>query len=124
MKPSKFGPRIEDAVRLAPLAPVRRPDAEIEGRIINIDRFGNCVTNFTPSDIPDTTQVRLRVKGRDVEAFRQFYADEGGLENEIFAIWGSAGFLELSVNAGSAAEHLGAKRGDAVIASALSADSV
>jgi hypothetical protein len=78
----------------------------------------------------------LRVNGSVVEAFRRFYGDEGGTEAdkdgsvekprsepEVFAIWGSAGFLELSVNGGSAAEHLGAKRGDPVIASALSVDS-
>ena len=123
VKPSKFGPRIEDAVRLAPLAPAKPDDKQTEGRIINVDRFGNCVTNFTRADLPDSEGQRLLVNGREIMSFRQFYADEGGSENEIFAIWGSAGFLELSVNAGSAAEHLGAKRGDAVIASALSADS-
>jgi S-adenosylmethionine hydrolase len=121
VKASKFGPRIEDAVRLAPLAPVKE-DGNITGRIINVDRFGNCVTNFKPSDIPESAQVKLRVNGRDVEAFRQFYADEDGSKNQIFAIWGSAGFLELSVNGGSAAELLGVKLGDPVIASALSAD--
>ena len=117
VKPSKFGPRIEDAVRLAPLAPVKE-DGNLTGRIINIDHFGNCVTNLTHSDIADFAQVRLRVNGRDVEAFRQFYADEDGSENQIFSIWGSAGFLELSVNGGSAAELLQAKRGDQIIVSA------
>ncbi len=130
VKPSKFGPRIEDAVRLAPLAPNKSEDGRLEGRIINVDRFGNCVTNFTPSDIPDTANVTLRVNGRDVEAFRQFYVDEdgskageAGANDQVFAIWGSAGFLELSVNGGSAAELLKVTRGDAIIASALSADS-
>ena len=33
----------------------------------------------------------------------------------LFAIWGSAGFLEISVNGGSAAKMLGAKRGDTII---------
>lgn len=122
VKPREFGPRIEDEVRLAPLTPVTR-DGEIEGRIINVDHFGNCVTNFTSSDVPDGSQLTLRVNEKVVAAFRQFYADENESKDQIFAIWGSAGFLELSVNGGSAAERLGAKRGDPVIASVLSADS-
>ncbi len=122
VKPHKFGPRIEDEVRLAPLAPVAR-EGEIEGRIINVDHFGNCVTNFTRADLPDSETRQLLLNGKAITTFRQFYADEDGTKDQIFAIWGSAGFLELSVNGGSAAEHLGAKRGDPVIASAYSAGS-
>lgn len=120
VKPNKFGPRITDEVRLRSLSPVKR-NAKLEGRIIHIDRFGNCVTNFTRADLPDAK--RLLVKRRVVEAFRQFYGDEersknkSKAESELFAIWGSAGFLELSVNRGSAAALLKAKRGDPVIAS-------
>ena len=33
---------------------------------------------------------------------------------DLFAIWGSAGFLEISVNGGSAAKLLGVRRGDEV----------
>lgn len=122
VKPSKLGPRIEDEVRLASLAPVRHDDGSVEGRIINIDRFGNCVTNLTRSNVPESEAKQLLVNGKEITTLREFYADEGGSENQIFAIWGSAGFLELSINRGSAAEHLGAKRGDAVTASAKSAE--
>lgn len=118
VKAQAFGPRIEDAVRLASLAPVQRRDGKIEGRIIHIDRFGNCVTNYTRADLRQTEGTRLLVKRRVVKAFRQFYTNENGPENEIFGIWGSAGFLELSINRASAAKLLHAKRGDAVIASA------
>lgn len=118
VKPAKLGPQIEDAVRLASLAPTTGKDGEIEGRIIHIDRFGNCITNLTRSDLPQSKQMRLLIKQRVIKTFRQFYADEDGPKNQIFAIWGSAGFLELSVNGASAAKLLHAKRGDAVIASA------
>ena len=121
VKPSKLGPRIEDAVRLTPLAPNKTDDGKVEGRIINVDRFGNCVTNFTRADLPLEAK-QLSVNGKEISSFRQFYTDEAGTNDQVFAIWGSAGFLELSVNGASAAELLGAKRGDAIIASALSAD--
>ena len=115
VKAQAFGPRIEDAVRLASLAPVQRGDGKAEGRILHIDRFGNCVTNFTRADLPVTEGKRLLVKRRVVKAFRQFYADESQSKDEMFAIWGSAGFLEISINGDSAATLLRAKRGDPVV---------
>jgi S-adenosylmethionine hydrolase len=123
VKPEKFGPQIEDEVRLAPLAPMKQNDGKVEGRIIHIDRFGNCITNLTRADLPKSSQPQLLVKRRVIKTFRQFFADErgakpgSGSKPELFAIWGSAGFLELAINGGSAAALLKAKRGDAVIAS-------
>jgi hypothetical protein len=102
----------------------------VEGRIIHIDRFGNCITNLTRDDLPETKQTTLLIKRRVIKTFRQFYADKDGSKNkerskntstskpELFAIWGSAGFLELAVNGASAAKLLHAKRGDSVTASA------
>ena len=115
VKAQAFGPRIEDAVRLASLAPVQRGDGKVEGRIIHIDRFGNCVTSFTRADLPVTEGKRLLVKGRVVKSLRRFYADESQAKDELFFIWGSAGFLEISINGDSAATLLRAKRGDPVV---------
>jgi S-adenosyl-L-methionine hydrolase (adenosine-forming) len=127
VKPHAFGPRIKDEVRLAPLSPVKRPDGKLEGRIIHIDRFGNCITNFTRADRNDSQQPALLVKRRVISTFRQFFAeeqvspddqtsqDEQPPTDELFAIWGSAGFLELAINGGSAATLLRTKRGDPVI---------
>lgn len=115
VKPHKFGPRIEDEVRLAPLAPVREQDGSLKGRIIHIDRFGNCITNFTRSDAPDSDQLKLLVKRRVIQQVRKFFADDAGAPEELFAIWGSAGFLELASNGASAATLLRAKRGDPVV---------
>ena len=98
--PEEFGPEINDQVRL--------PSLETPLRIIHIDRFGNCVTNITR----DLSPREIVVKGRTISEFRQFYGD--GDDQSLFAIWGSAGFLEISVNGGSAAKVLGAKRGDEV----------
>ena len=118
VKPAKLGPRIKDEVRLAPLSAEQRNDGKVKGRIIHIDRFGNCITNLTRADLPLTEGTRLLIKRRVIKTFRRFYADEDGSKNQIFAIWGSAGFLELSLNGASAAQLLHAKRSDAVIASA------
>lgn len=86
--------------------PVRLPSLETPLRIIHIDRFGNCVTNITHAE------TSVVVNGRTISEFRQFYGE--GDDESLFAIWGSAGFLEISVNGGSAAKILGARRGDEV----------
>lgn len=124
VKPHKLGPQILDEVRLAPLSPWKQKGGDVKGRIIHIDHFGNCITNFTRADLSHSNQPSFLVKRRTITTFRKFFAEESGdtdkrkSKNEVFAIWGSAGFLELAVNGGSAAALLKAKRGDTVIASA------
>lgn len=94
----EFGAEIDDAVRL--------PSLETPSRIIHIDHFGNCVTNITRAE------KSLVINGQTINEFRQFYGEGDG--ESLFAIRGSAGFLEISVNGGSAAKVLGARRGDEV----------
>lgn len=100
--PEQFGPEINDEVRL--------PSLESPLRIIHIDRFGNCVTNISREKFSGKS---LSINGHTITAFRNFYGEAPA--GEVFAIWGSAGFLEISVNGGSAARVLGAKRGDKII---------
>lgn len=103
--PEDFGTEITDEVRL--------PSLETPLRIIHIDRFGNCVTNITRDLMPSETSVIIN--GRTISEFRQFYGETD--QESLFAIWGSAGFLEISVNGGSAAKALDATRGDRVLLS-------
>jgi S-adenosyl-L-methionine hydrolase (adenosine-forming) len=102
-----FGAEINDEIRL--------PSLETPLRIIHIDRFGNCVTNITRDLIDDTEQPTLLIKSTSIRTFKSFYSDEIGSPNKPFAIWGSAGFLEISINGDSAAQKLNAKRDDIVI---------
>lgn len=115
VKPKAFGPLVADPVRLATsLTPVVQENADVEGRIVHIDRFGNCITNIT-RDIVQDEHATLHVKEKPIETFRRFYGEDSASPNELFAIWGSAGFLEIAINGGSAALTLGVKRGEAVI---------
>lgn len=98
----EFGAEINDAVRL--------PSLESPLRIIHIDHFGNCVTNITRDRLDSESLV---INGRTISEFRRFYG--AGDDESLFAIWGSAGFLEISVNGRSAAKILGAKRGDEIV---------
>lgn len=116
--PAAFGELIEDRVRLAPLAPVRDAGASWSAEIIHIDRFGNLITNITRRELAGgefAEGLRLEIGGREISSFRRFYAEEtGGAAGELFAIWGSAGFLEIAANCDSAARLLRAERGQAV----------
>ena len=115
--PAALGEEIEDYARLAPSLPVARDDGKLEGSIIHIDRFGNCVTNFTRDHVQGemfARGARILINEAEIGAFRRFYAETGAPASELFAIWGSAGFLEISANLDSAARRLKARRGQSI----------
>jgi hypothetical protein len=88
-----------------------------EGRIINVDRFGNCVTNFTTNQFSTTgieKSFQLIVAGRKINSFKRFYAEPPVKRREPFAIWGSAGFLEIATTNSSAASILRITTGDQI----------
>jgi S-adenosyl-L-methionine hydrolase (adenosine-forming) len=119
-KPADLGTKITDSVRLAPLKPTTTVDGKITARIIHIDRFGNCVTNLTQNELKAETiadGVTLRINGKSIRSFRKYFAEETSGKQKLFAIWGSAGFLEIAATNDSAAKLLKARRGDAVLVS-------
>jgi S-adenosylmethionine hydrolase len=117
--PHTFGREIFDYVRLAPLAPEIAGD-EIRARVIHIDRFGNCITNLSHAELSEASiarGARLKINGREVRSFRKFFAETHDESDELFAVWGSAGFLEIAAFRASAALLLGAERGQEVFLS-------
>ena len=115
LPPEEFGEAVEDYARLAPLAPSQDADGAWLAHVIHVDRFGNLITNITRRELAEEDLAggaRLEIGGRGVSAFRRFYADEAGAgRDELFAVWGSAGFLEIAANGASAARLLDAGRG-------------
>lgn len=117
VKPSELGTQVTGLVRLPPLKATTSRSGEISGRIIHIDHFGNCVTNITPVELTKKMIVagaKLRLRGKVVKSFRNFFAEETASRERVFAVWGSAGFLEIAAANASAAKLLKAKRGDTV----------
>ncbi len=120
VKPEKLGTKTTDYIRLLSLEPQVSRNGEISARVIHIDRFGNCVTNITPAEFPTemiAAGAKLRINGRIVKSFRNFFAEGTVSRDMVFGIWGSAGFLEIAATNQSAAKRLNAKRGDSVIVS-------
>jgi len=112
---NKFGPVITDEVRLPVSQPRKLKERVWAAHIIHIDRFGNCVTNITRELLSADQEktARLKVKDKTISSFRTFFAEGGGKE-KLFAVWGSAGFLEIAALNRSAAKRLKVKRGDLV----------
>jgi S-adenosylmethionine hydrolase len=117
LAPKKLGVEVDDYVHLPALRAETSRDGAISGRLIHIDRFGNCVTNITANEISEKMigkGIRLTIGEHQVDAFHRFFAEEQRA-NEVFCVWGSAGFLEIAARNNSAAKLLKAKRGDRVV---------
>ncbi|MFL6208084.1 MAG: S-adenosyl-l-methionine hydroxide adenosyltransferase family protein [Pyrinomonadaceae bacterium] len=116
--PADLGVQITDFVRLAPLTPTPVDNDTILAAIIHIDRFGNCITNITRAELPDeiiTRGIVIQVGAHYVRSFRRFFTEGSFGPREIFALWGSAGFLEIAAARDSAARLLGVQRGQQVV---------
>ena len=81
-----------------------------EARVLNVDRFGNVVTGFRESDLPEG--AAFDVGGRRVERRARTYGEAP--QDQPFLLLGSSGYWEISMRQGSAAEELGMKIGDLV----------
>ena len=112
--PSRMGRLIEDCLRPGFEKPRRTGEQMWSGRILHIDYFGNVVTNFHTSDFPDLERQNfsLAVGRRRVSLLAHNYAQCG--PGELFAIVGSSGYLEVSMNQGSAAIQIGCESGAVV----------
>jgi len=95
------GPCIVDFIK-RPFPAPRRQGGRMLGTVLRIDKFGNIITNLRLKDLGP--EFSVRVAGVAVTKLRRSFS-EGG-PGEFFAIEGSAGFIELALNQGSAAERL------------------
>lgn len=106
----QFGNKISEFVILPELKPQKISEQIIEASIINIDRFGNLITNLTGEDVPG--KFSIEIDNHKISNLIEFFADSK--KDEIFMIWGSAGFLEIAVNQNSAQKILEAKINDKI----------
>jgi S-adenosylmethionine hydrolase len=105
------GDRIHDPVVIE-LPEPRVEGDRIIGEVVSIDRFGNLVTNVPESMIPPGAKVKVEVRGAEVTGLSPCYS-EPETEN-VIALIGSAGRLEIAMPNGSAADELSAVVGDEV----------
>ena len=109
-----FGPPVCDPVRLD-MWNVQVGADGVQGSVVHIDRFGNCVTNLSRERIAAACgdgPIRVEAGRRRFERLHATYADVP--PGEALVLFGSQDTLEVSINGGRAAEVLGIRRGDAV----------
>jgi S-adenosylmethionine hydrolase len=109
-----FGNRIEDYMRLGFSNPARTGPKTWAGTILKVDRFGNLITNLDAETWQRLAAepFEMKVGACVVSRMASNYAEMR--PGDPFVIAGSAGFLEVSLNQGSAAKTTGARSGDAV----------
>jgi S-adenosylmethionine hydrolase len=116
LNPSMVGPEMKVLKRLRIPLP-RLTGTKIFGCILNIDDFGNLVTNIGAGLMSRFIRlgktVQIRIGGEDIEArFVRTFGDVGPGENLCYI--GSTGSLEIAKNMGNLAETLRARLGDKV----------
>ena len=113
---AELGPQQQD------LAVLELPEAEragrerVTGEILHVDHFGNCITNIPNAWLFECPSWILQAADTRLRGIQTAYAQVG--EGEPLAIWGSSGYLEIAVRAGSASAALGLGVGDVVTATA------
>ena len=107
VEPEAFGREIKNFVRFEISKPKRTADDEIEGAVIHVDRFGNLITNLKTEDVSE--DFSIEIGGKKVEQIKNFYAEAE--RDEIFMIWGSAGYLEITARENSASKLLNVSSG-------------
>ncbi len=112
---SSFGKMVSDVVSYRLPEPVLKKKDIIEGEIIHIDRFGNIISNISKVFLVKTLKkpFSAELKGKSVTTIVTAYGFAP--DRELFCIYGSSGFLEISLKNESAAEKLGCIPGDKII---------
>ena len=89
----------------------------LRGVVLKVDRFGNLITNITPTDVPwlfGSSRPTFKIAAGKGHVTRICANYSEGAPGEAFGILGSMGFLELATNRGSAQQVLSASRGSEV----------
>ncbi len=111
LDPRALGPEVKELQPLPMPRPREVAAGVLAGEVIHVDRFGNVVTNVGEPfahRVQGATLGTKRVRGPVCRAYGD--VDVG----EPLLIFGSSGFLEVSVNGGDAARTFGVRRGDRV----------
>ncbi len=107
----KLGPPRKDFIRL-PWPKPRVLPTVIEGEVVYVDRFGNAITNIPNSRLIETGEADVFLGRKRVGCVKRHYQSVSA--GHAVAVPGSAGFVEIAVNGGSAAQKLGLGIGDRV----------
>jgi hypothetical protein len=112
---SKFGDLLNEYVQFSPPRPKPGDANQVKGMVLKVDKFGSLITNLTPSDVPAMFGGEFTIDVGNAKVTKLVSNYSQGEKGEVVAIIGSGGFLEISVNKGSAAQASGAGKGSEVV---------
>lgn len=100
-------------------------DHTVQGWVLHVDHFGNCITNIQwstigkalsldapPASAHELPSVEAYVGNTILNDIRSTYGEVA--EEAPLLLFGSTGFLEVAVNGGSAADRLEIRKGDSI----------
>ena len=112
--PELLGEPVGDLSWLPSPRPIHR-DNGVQGEVVNVDHFGNLVTNIPASMLAGRDGIGLTISSRVIKELSQTYhGSEQVEEGELVALVGSQGFLEVAVRDGNAALSLDVDVGEPV----------
>ena len=104
-------------VRLPQKAMEQQFKRKIEGRVVAIDRFGNLMTNIRAQTIDafrsQYNAIGIWIGDTLIPTLSKTYSTVK--ENDLLALIGSRGYLEISINLANAAKQLNISKGDRVV---------
>jgi S-adenosylmethionine hydrolase len=115
VNPAEFGPELRQAAK-PKFAKVTRRNGMLVGEVLHVDGFGNIITNISEKEIAQShVKGAVSVELAGCKLKLKFCKAYGEIKlHEPLALIGSHGFLEISVNQGSAAEKFETKPGDKI----------
>ena len=117
-KLEELGPSLslQELVRLPThfIEPIDQLVTRLKGHVVLIDHFGNVRTNFhlARSGIDPARLLAIHVGGLDVNLYFPSYS--AAAPGELFFLIDSAGYVEIAMNKGNAAQRIGCAKGDAL----------
>jgi S-adenosylmethionine hydrolase len=113
-KPSAFGYKMNAIKRLRFQKPIIK-EGKLLGGILHIDTFSNLISNIDEEKLFWFTKgqpFEIRVGSKTIRGLKKGYWE--GKKGEPIALFGSSGFLEISLREGNAQKALKVKRGDPI----------
>jgi S-adenosylmethionine hydrolase len=114
ISPKAFGEKLEHWVKLDLKEPEVR-GKRLSGEILHIDHFGNLISNIDQERFTNFIKREpfvIQIGEKAISEIKRGYWE--GKRREIIALFGSGGFLEISIKEGSAQKKLKLKKGDRV----------
>ena len=109
----QLGPRLKEFKTIDWLRP-RRLRGRLEGEVVYVDRFGNAITNLDGASVRKEAKAAVRAVVAEKWICPRVTYYEAVPAGAAAALIGSSGFLEISINGGSAAAQFGIRVGDPV----------